>query len=211
MDFKAVLGILNDLPPTFKRPNPPYIQLMDSQASALAFWTLGTDGLVQQVSFASAVDGWLDCWGLLMGIRRVANEGNGPYATRLNETVLAWVGTLPAIQRWLNLFAPGGTVVENASGLGYAITLPAGMTAIQIAAFLSGLNRIRPAGVPFTLQQQADGLYLGTDVFYGGGMVAGSYLVSGAIPVNSFLGAVTDSAQPLLPTLLLTDPTINPI
>ena len=68
---------------------------------------------------------------------------------RIQRTVLAWVGTLPALKAWVNFYAPGGSVFENPSGLGYTITLPAAMTAAQVQAFLLSLNRIRPAGVPF--------------------------------------------------------------
>ena len=135
MDQPAVLAQLNDLPATFRPNGNPYGQLVGSVAGALSLFTTGADATMAQVlSFGGAVDGWVDVWGLLFGIPRDANEGNIPYALRVAETVTAWVGTVPAIQAWLNLFAPGGTVKENAAGLGYVVTLPTGTTAAQASA-----------------------------------------------------------------------------
>ena len=123
--------------------------------------------------------------------------------------MLAWVGTVPAIQVWLNLFAPGGSVVENTSGVGYVLTLPAGMSVTQVTNFLLSFNRIRPDGVPFTLQQISGGLFAGTDEFLGDGRMSGNYLGAGVAPLLS-IGATTLSSDPILPGLLFIDPTINP-
>ena len=64
--------------------------------------TGGADATMQQVTtFDGAMDGWIDVWGLLFGVPRNDNEGNAPYAVRVAETVLAWVGTGPAIAAWI--------------------------------------------------------------------------------------------------------------
>jgi hypothetical protein len=212
MDFPAILARLNDVPSTFKRDGPPYTQFVDSIASALAIYTNSSDATAVQVqSFPAAVDGWLDVWGLLWGVPRNADEANSPYATRITRTVLAWVGTLPALQQWAIFYAPGASVTENANGLGYNITLPPILTTAQVAEFLQSLNRIRPAGIPFSASQIGGGLFLGTVEFLGKNTVQGSYLTSGVSDVNASLSASTPNSVPLLPTLLFTDPTINPV
>jgi len=212
MNFAAVLGVLNDLPSTFLRPAPPYTQFVDATGTALTQFTAGADGMwTQALSFQNAVDGWLDVWGLLWAVPRNPGEGNIPYAIRVQETVLAWVGTVPAIQVWLNLFAAGGTVTENASGLGYVITFPAGMTSSEILLFFVSLQRIRPIGVPFTIQQTGTGLFAGTEAFTdSGSRVLGDYLSDTPASVAPPFGAMTLNTPPLLPALLLVDPTINP-
>ena len=204
MDQPAVLAQLNDLPATFRPAGNPYGQLIGALAAALALFTAGADATMAQVTaFGAALDGWIDVWGLLFGVPRSANEGNIPYAVRVGETVTAWVGTVPAIQVWLNLFAPGGTVKENASGLGYVVTLPPGTTAAQASAFFTSLGRIRPAGVPFSVTQGGTGLFLGTEAFLGKGTVAGAYLSPGLAVAGLNLAATTCSSQPLLPDLFL--------
>jgi len=204
MNFQAVIAQLTDLPATFQPPGNPYAQFINALASAESLFTSGADAtMAQAVSFSGAIDGWIDVWGLLFEVPRNQGEGNIPYATRIAETVLAWVGTLPAIQMWIALFAPGGSVVENASGLGYAITLPATMTLPQVITFLVSLGRIRPAGVPFSVQQTGTGLYLGAEAFLGAGATIGSYLVNTGTAPTSLLNATTCNAQPLIPDLFL--------
>lgn len=207
MDMPAVLGTLNDLPRTFRKTAAPYTQVIDSIAASLAAYTNGTDATGTQISaFGLAVDGWLDVWGLLFGVPRNQQEANSVYATRIARTVLAWVGTLPAIQMWIDWYAPGGSVSENASGLGYVINLPPYMTTAQIADFLASLDRIRPAGVPFSLTQTNTGLYLGTEVFLGDARVMGSYLATSPTNGAPDVAATTLSSRPILPALYLEDP-----
>lgn len=210
MDFPAVLSTLSDLPDTFKRQGAPYTQLIDSLASALSLYTLGSDATFDQVTdFANTLDDWIDIWGLLFGISRDQNEANSTYKTHIQSLLSAWVGTLPAVQAWMNLFAPGGTVVENASG-GYVLSFSGATTLAQIQAFLRLFNRIRPDGVPFQVQQAGLGLYLGTEEYTGDGRVVGNYLTSLSSSVPLTLSASTPNAVPLLPDILVTDPTISP-
>lgn len=209
MDLPAVLATLNDLPNTFKRPGVWYTQLMDVLAVSLAIYTNGEDATMAQVTaYDNVSGGWLDVWGLLFGIPRLAGEPDVVYQPRIKNTITAWVGTVPAVQFWLSLYIPGGTVQENPGG-GYNISVPGSFTLAQIQAFLVSFNRIRPVGVPFTISQAGLGLYLGTEEFLGDGMVVGNYLTALSTPVGLVLSASTPNAVPLLPTLLLTDPTIN--
>lgn len=209
MDFTDVQAQLNDLPLTFKRPESPYTWLVDALSTELALFTEGVDDTVQQGVFVNALDGWLDVWGLIFDIARQPDEANAAYMARISETVLAWVGTLPALQAWIALFAPGGSVIENV-GLGYSITLPSTLTTSQIFYFLQTLNRIRPAGVPFTVNAIAGGLFLGTINFLGEGMVAGSYLTASTTAFVIPIGPTTNNAAPQLPDLYFIDPTLNP-
>jgi len=210
MNFPAVLATLSDLPDTFKRQGPPYTQFIDSLADSLALYTLGADAtFAQATSFVNAIDGWMDIWGLLFGIPRDINEANALYRTAIQSTVLAWVGTVPALQAWMNLFAPGGVVVENTGGVGYVLLFSGATTLAQIQSFLRLFNRIRPAGVPFQIQQAGLGLYLGTEEYLGDGRVVGNYLTSLASSVPFGLPPSTPNAVPLLADLLLVAPILN--
>jgi hypothetical protein len=211
MDFPAVLATLNALPDTFKRQGPPYTQLIDSLASSLSLYTLGADATMGQVAnFNNAIDGWIDIWGLLFGIPRGQNQSNAAYKIAIQSILSAWVGTVPAIQAWMNLFVPGGTVTENSSGSGYTLQFSGTTTLAQIQAFLTLFNRIRPVGVSFQITQAGLGLYLGTEEFTGDGRVVGNYLTSLSTSVGLLLGPSTPNSVPLLATLIVTDPTISP-
>lgn len=207
MDQGAVLARLNDLPSTFTRQGAPYVQIIGAIGAALATFTDAADATEGQVQgFSLALDGWLDVWGLLWGVPRNQGEPNSSYAPRIGRTVLAWVGTVPAIQAWLDMYAPGGTITENVGGLGYNLSFPAGMTVAQISNFLISLARIRPAGVPFGSQQIGYGLFLGAHAFLG----TNDYLGAGTQTSSFGLPASTANATPLLPSLYFDDPTINP-
>ena len=210
MDFAAVLAQLSDLPSTFTRSGAPYTQYIDSLSSPLALFTNGTDAVVKQLTFGSTLNGWLDTWGLIFDLPRKNDEADSLYSARISETLLAWVGTVPALQVWINLFAPGGSIAEYASGVGYAITLPATLTPAQITAFFLTLSRIRPVGVPFTVNQLAGGLYLSTLNFLGEGRMPGAYLYSTVSLGPVFNVASTNNAAPQLPDLYFVDPMLNP-
>ena len=211
MDFSAVLAQLNDLPLPFKRPIPPYTQLIESLAAAMARSTIGMDGTVNMVQdFDNALNGWMDVWGELFGLLRNTDEGDSTYHDRISATILAWVGTLPALQKWMTLFAYDGTATDNLPAVGYQLIFSAVMTTAQIQAVVASLNRIRPAGVPFTVMQKSLGLYLGTVNFLGEGRMPGSYLGGGLVSVPSGMGPLTNNSQPLVPDLMFTDPTLNP-
>ena len=207
MDLAAVAAQLADLPPAFRPQGGWYAQMAASLALALSLFTAGADATCQQaLGLPFAVDGWTDAWGLLFGVARNPSEGNAPYAARIASTVLAQVGTLPALQAWTGLFAPGGSVTEMSPGPGYVIALPVSMTAAQVAQFVSSLGRIRPVGVPFAVSRAGTGLYLGTEAFLGAGQFLGSYLTATPADAALSLSATTPSAQPLAPALFLSDP-----
>ena len=209
MDYVTVQAQLNDLPTTYTRPDAGYQAWLDAMTFALTLYTDASDDVATQINFSSAIDGWLDCWGLLWGIQRQYNEANKNYYARILETLKAWMCTLPGLQAWVNLFASGGSITENANGLGYVVTLPSSMLVSQIQSFIDSLGRIRPAGVPFIADQITDGLFLNTVNFVSEGQMSGSYLTSNASVIPIVLSAVTNNFQPLLPDLYFTDPIIN--
>jgi hypothetical protein len=212
MDLSSVMGVLNDLPSTFRRAGPPYTQFLDSVTMALCRFTEAADATETQIRSwtAGPVDGWLDVWGLLFGVPRYPNESNIPYYTRVQRTVQAWVATVPAVQIWVQFYAAGGVVTENVGSVGYTITIPASLSVTLLRQFLSSFNRIRPAGVPFAVYQIGLGTYLGTVDFTADGMIVGDYLALGtqALPLN--LDPMTLSNRPLLPMTIATDPVLNP-
>jgi len=211
VDIAAILATLNDLPSTFKRDGAPYTQFVDSLATALSLYTLGADTTFGQIAnFEDALDDWIDIWGLLFGVSRGQNESNATYKANIENVLLAWMCTLPAVQVWMNLFAPGGIVEEKDPGPGYILRFSGAVTLARIQQFLLLFNRIRPNGVPFQIEQAGLGLYLGTEEFTGDGRVVGNYLSSLTTPVALVLPASTPNAVPLLDTRLLTDPTLNP-
>lgn len=205
-----VLRQLNDLPTTFKRPNTPYLQLVDSFNGGLSNFTGALDAVLAQ-TFEDAQYGWLDVWGAIFSIQRQNGEADGRYRARITYTLLAWVGTVPSIERWaVETLGASIAVTENLPGVGYEITFPGGLTSAQITAFLVSLARIRPAGVPFTYIQQQIGLYLDTIDYMGLSAVVGEYLTDDGVPAAPPIPALTNSTKPLLPEYYFTDPTLNP-
>jgi hypothetical protein len=210
MDFPAVQSTLTDLPDTFTSNAGPYPQLVDSWTTALALFTTGSDGIAAQANFNSAVGGWIDTWGLAFGIGRLATESDSTYQARILALMSAVVGTVPAIQIWISLYAPGGSVSENSPGPGYTITLPSAITTLQYQQFFDGLQYIRPVGVPVIINASSGGLFLGTSTFMGTDQVMGSYLSTGGGAIASPWGAIQNNASLRIPDLYLTDPTLNP-
>jgi hypothetical protein len=201
---------LNDLPSTFKRPGAPYTQLIDSFNAALSRFTNGIDGTLAQ-TFNTAQYGWLDVWGEIFNIQRVANESDSTYRVRIVLTLLAWVGTVPALEQWgIEMLGAPITVSENVGSVGYSLTLPGTLTNTQVTAFLMSLVRVRPAGVPFTIVQAQIGLYLDTINYLDAYEPVGAYLTDDGSATAPLVAALTNSTVPLLPEFYFQDPTLNP-
>jgi hypothetical protein len=212
MNLTEVISQLNDLPDTFKRPGTIYAQLTQSFATGLTRYTDATDEIGNEsTSFSEARYGWLDVWGLLFGITRNSGEADYSYSLRVEQVLMAWVGTLPAIANWAEvIYQTTVTIAENFPAPGYVIQLPGSLTIAQVDAFVASLNRIRPAGVPFQVGMQSSGLYLDTINYCGAARVTGAYLTNALTYVPLAIGPITINAVPLLPSLYLTDPTLNP-
>lgn len=211
MKLNQIIPQLNDLPTTFRRFDTTYPQLIDSVAVGFATYTDGADEIsVESNSFASARYGWLDVWGLLFNIPRNSNEADYNYRNRIHATLLAWVGTLPAIVNWGQLILNQSITVTENDGLGYVISVSSTLSPMQLAAFVQSLARIRPAGVPFQLVSQTSSLYLDTINFLDSAAVVGAYLIDDLTSSSLSAGASTNNALPMLPSFYLDDPTLNP-
>lgn len=212
MDNLQVLTQINNVPQPFKRGNTTFLQFVDSYRAAISRYTNSSDGILEQLNFASAFGGWLDLWGLLLGLTRKNNESDAAYSIRITVTLTGGAGPVEAMLNWVQV-AWGVTIsiTEYTSpACGYTITFPGTLTSVQINQILSGLTQIRPAGVPFDVQISNIGTYLDTINFLDAGLVTGAYIGGGTTPFNPTLGAGTNNSPPLLPELLLTDPTLNP-
>jgi hypothetical protein len=214
MDFANVQQQLNDLPPTFKRPGAPYTQIIDAQSAGLTRYCDAATGLSAQTQFQNAVYGWLDLWGLLFGIPRLPQESDAHYKNRIQYEVNAGAGPQNAIAQWIQVvWGVSATIQEQPlPGVGYSITFNASLTTAQIIQILISIGRIRPAGVPIlNIGVVGIGTYLDTINFLEVQRVTGQYLTGGTVPVGALLpGPCTNNAQPLIPDLYLTDPTLNP-
>ncbi len=202
---------LNDLPPTFKRDQDLYRQIIDMESMPLGRHVGALYGIMAQLNFQNAKYSWIDIWGLLFNVPRQTGEADSIYRTRISQTLLAWVGTIPGLIVWTGFrLGVAATVEEWSPGPGYSITIPSSLTAQQINNYLEGLNRIRPAGVPFRLYLQTSGLYVGTIEFLGDHKVTGAYLSAGTTAYALSISSSTVNAQPVLPRFYFVDPTLNP-
>lgn len=212
MDNLQVLAQINDLPPTFKRGNDVFLEFIDALVASLSRYTNAADAINGQLVYGNAAGGWLDLWGLLFGFQRFTNESNTHYSIRILQTLTGGAGPVNAMLLWTQIvWGVTISITEYISPLcGYTIAFPATLTAVQINQILQGMSYVRPAGVPFNVVVANIGTYLDTINFYDAGLVTGAYLGGGTTPFSPSLGPATNNSPPLVPSLYLTDPTLNP-
>lgn len=221
MDFSTVQKQLTDLPLTFQRPGTPFTQWIDALTAGLTRDTAALDQLLSQVqSVDNAVYGWADIWGLLAGIPRFSNEEDRTYITRIIYILNAGGGTPVGMAAWIGaVWKVSAQITETFGQVGYNIVFNTTITLEQAVAIVASMVRIRPAGVPILSISVASrttlGMFLDTINFLDlAPSVTGAYLsgtggAGGGVAVPGLYPA-TNSAVPLLPDLLLTDPTLNP-
>jgi hypothetical protein len=210
MDFPTVQAQLNDLPPTFKRLGAPYTQWIDSLTSGLFLFTQAVDAILAQLSFGNSQYGWVDVWGTIVDVPRRAQEADQVYKARIQNTILSRRGTPLAIIQWLSLIELViATISENFPAVGYSLTFPPSLTPAQVQAIVNNLAAVRPAGVPFQVFGRVGGIYLNTVNYLGGTHTTGNYIAGNGAPLAVSIEASTNNSTSILPTLLLTDPTIN--
>lgn len=212
MDVQLVLSQLQDLPAPFLRPGATFQWIYQALAGGEAWYTEASDGIAWQVAGLPTAEGpWLTTWGEILGVGRLPGESDGAYSARVQETLLAPVGTPLAIQTYSRFILNSTlvTVSENFPAVGYTISIPVGYPSVVLSNWISGLARIRPAGVPFQITEHVGPLMLGTYSYLGASGFAAAYLGQGnqALPLN--LGASTNNLQNLLPDLLMVDPNLN--
>lgn len=237
MDFLTIWRQLLDLPATFRREGVPYGWLTDSLASGLYLFCQSLDALQQQYNFNTSQEGWIDVWGALAGFSRRPNEANQHFQSRIQNTVLSWRDSAVAIEEFISIVENTQALVLEHQPVGYTIYFQTLRDLVQVQQIVLDLKYVRPAGVPFDVLSQT-GTFLDTVNYYGTnpinsvfmlgqsfltgahllgpvipppvlGRVTGAYL-TGINPIQLNIPATTNSAQNLLPTLLLTDPTLNP-
>jgi len=206
-----VLSQLLDLPAPFMRPGSIYAQIMASLAGSEALYTTASDGIQFELSMPTSLNGWLGVWGEILGIPRNPNESDFFYSLRVQQTLVAPVGTPQGIQTWSRFIL--GTqsiyVVENLATASYTIQIPVSLPTTAISNWLSNLARIRPAGIPFNVQITTSPLMLGTYSYVGASGFAGAYLGTGAQAYSLNLNSSTNNIQPLVSEILLQDPLLN--
>lgn len=212
MDLALVLDQILDIPPAFRRPSVPYSWLVGSLAGGITSYTQASDGGELPVAgIPTAFGAWLDVWGQIYNLPRLGGEADAAYQARIVYTLTSPVVPPLAIQTWSRLFLGTNAVyvTESLPTVGYAISIPAGLPVTLIQNWISGLVRIRPAGVPFTVNTQVGPLMLGTYSYIGSTGLAGAYLGAGASRLNLSAGTSTLNATPAIATVLLTDPLLN--
>ena len=210
MNFDTVAQRIGDLPATFLRSGNVYQSWQMSQAFQLSEFTYGADALIPQLSFSSAYYGFLDVWGELLGIPRNPNEANSVYQNRITSTLESPVGSVYAIQAYSSMyFGTTVTVTESTSGVGYTINLPGRVSLSLIPQYLINLERIRPAGGPFSLIQSLESLFLNTFQYISSQYAGGSYLGGSSLSLASTIPEPITNSQPIIPTILLTDPILS--
>jgi hypothetical protein len=210
MDYLTVLSRIGDIPATFLRNGNPFTAWQTAQALQLSEFSYGSDALVPQMTFTSSNFGWLDVWGELFGIPRNPDEANSVYQNRITETLKSPVGTLYAIRAYGFLyFGKQITVLENLSGLGYIINLPTNIDVDAVPQFIINLERIRPAGVPFTLELLTNNAFVNSFQYLNGQSFAGTYLGGNLLSSLYNIPEPITNSQPILPSLLITDPILS--
>lgn len=210
MDWSDVQARLDDIPQTFRRSGPNYAAWRNSLTAAISRGTVGVDGTVGQIDFATATGKWLDVWGAVFSVPRQAGEGSAAYRTRIQKTCLAWYGTVPGIEAFVG-FTLGitATVSEDPPAAdGWVLSLPS-VTSQTLKSLAATLQNVRPAGVPYVFSVRSSGLYLGTVNFLGAPRTTGAFL-NPAASIQPDISATTNQVVNTLPTTLLSDPTINP-
>jgi hypothetical protein len=211
MQFADVKARLDDLPRSYTRLGPNYQTFDTAQTAALFRYTNASDGVMNQLNFTQAVGPWLDAWGKLFGIARNTNEADDTYQNRITYTLLAGRCTPNAILIYLQTLGITATIEEDFVNCSFALQFTAPLTTAAFTSLAQNMASVRPAGVPFLpFQVLQGGLYVGTVDFLNAPKVTGAYLDQ---PLNSFTPSIsesTDNSVPLLPTLWLSDPTLNP-
>jgi hypothetical protein len=159
----------------------------------------------------TSLNGWLSVWGEILGIPKNSGESDFFYSIRVQATLIAPVGTPSGIQTWSRfmLGSQAVYVTENLITGGYAISIPANLPPQTITNWFLDLNRIRPAGIPFTVNAQTAPLMTGTYSYIGGLGFAGGYLGFGTQMIPLQISPNTNNAAPLASEVLLADPLLN--
>jgi hypothetical protein len=213
MNWSDVAAVLNSLPSGYLRTGSAFAAWQNSLTAASVRFTGGVDAITAQTSFGAAVGHWLDVWGRMLGVLRNAGESDSDYRNRISLTLLSWRGTVVGIESYLELAMGLSAVVsESFPAVGWALNIQVGYALSAAQKSILGVNLafVRPAGVPYTLNEVSGGLFLTTGNFLSGTRFPGSWLVSQNRLTGVAIPSTTNSPVSTLPTTWLTDRTLNP-
>ena len=213
MQWADIAYQLGDLPDTYKRSGPTYEWVMNSLTAALDRYTNSSNSIISMSTFANAQGKWLDFWGqLLGGISRLNEQTDEDYMALITQTILDGKGPPVAILDYVSLiYGIKANITENFPNVGWYLKFGSSFPQSEYNQLALTLGNVRPAGVPFTpFKILGGGLFLGTVNYLGRDRVTGSYI---GLPVTQFNFTIPNSTPNVvseLPTLFLSDPTINP-
>ena len=213
MQWADIAYQLGDLPDTYKRSGTTYEWVMNSLTAALDRYTSSSNGIVNMTTFANAQGKWLDFWGqLLGGIARLNDQTDADYMALITQTILEGKGPPVAILDYVSLiYGIKASITENFPSVGWYLKFGSSFPQSQYNQLALTLGNVRPAGVPFTpFYVLGGGLYLNTINYLGRDRVTGSYIGQ---PVTTFSFQIPNSTNNVtssLPTVFLSDPTVNP-
>ncbi len=210
MKSTDVLARLQSLPLTFQRNGPTYAALQGAIVATTSRYTVASDDTSAQMNIDDAGYRWLDTFGLMYGVPRFDGELSDAYLARIKATLVAWRGTPVAIEFYLELITGlGVSVAESPTTYSWSATLSGAVTSTLQTRVNSGVNFVRPAGVPFSYAVPTGGNYASTLNYLGYGRLTGSYILSGSKVIAANISANTNNALPALPTDYLTDTSLN--
>jgi hypothetical protein len=214
MQWSDILVRLNDLPATFTRKTPtglPFAWWQNAATAGLYKYTNAADGLLQQADFSSAVGRYIDLFGDICNIPRHDLELDGAYFQRILFTIDLEGGSPTSIASFIQVSENAeATITENFSACSWSASIFSGGGNTSLQQVFKDLASVRPAGVPVNVSVNKGGLYLGTSNYIGKWRVTGSFLSAPVTPASLTLPSTTNNATPSLPTLFMSDPTINP-
>ena len=213
MQWADIAYQLGDLPDTYKRSGPTYEWVMNSLTAALDRYTNSSNAVVSMANFTNAQGKWLDFWGqLLGGISRLNEQTDEEYMALITQTILDGKGPPVAILDYVKLiYGIKASITENFPNVGWYLKFGSSFPQSEYNQLALTLGNVRPAGVPFTpFYVLGGGLYLNTINYLGRDRVTGSYIGQPVTAFNFTIPNSTPNVVSELPTLFLSDPTINP-
>lgn len=214
MNYNQVLTQINTLPSTYTRTGPLFGNLMSSFAYGVSRYTESVDYMMnsnQSISTMSVM--WLNFIGTFVNVPRNNNTTTAQYQNQIQSVIAEPQGTPVAILKYLNNNNILATYSDNFSGpgdfskIGWSVSLETPYKSVSQLAL--SLARVRPAGVPFTINTLSGGLYVNTINFIGNIGTTGQYLSSPFTNQTFTIPATTNNIRINIPTRFLTDTTLN--
>jgi len=211
MDWNYVQSILNDLPRGYLRTGETFSWWQNSLTAGLVNYTYALDGLQEQYDFNNSSGPWLDTWAQLTANMRLTGESDGILQQRIKILMRQGRSTAAAIYNYVSVgLQYPCEVTENFVGPNYwEIALNQNVTKAVYQQVAQQLDQMRPAGVPFAMSVISGGLYLDSINYLDAPSVTGAYLTEPHTYVSTGIAATTNQSKPTLPTVYLSDPTLN--